>query len=91
MNFLGIGFIELVIVLVVALLILGPNKMVEAARTLGKYMRELQRANAELPRLLSLDEDLPKKPTVQRQQISQEADSQGTPTDGKEHEPGSEV
>ena len=60
MNFFGIGTLELVFILVVALLALGPNKMVEVARTLGKYVKQLQRASHEMPRLLSLDEELPK-------------------------------
>ena len=60
MNFFGVGMLELVFILVVALLALGPNKMVEVARTLGKYVKELQRATYEMPKLLSLDEELPK-------------------------------
>ena len=57
MNFFGIGPLELIFVLVLALLVLGPNRMVDAARTLGKYVRELQRATSELPRLISLDDE----------------------------------
>ena len=73
MNFFGIGAVELVFVLVVALLILGPNKMVETARTLGKYVRELQRAASELPKLLNLDEEPPKAELPPRQTISDES------------------
>ena len=91
MNFFGIGFFELVMVLVVALLVLGPNRMMEAARTLGKYMRELQRASAELPRLLSLDEEPPKAPPVQRQQIPEEANSQDQLPEDQEQKPRSEA
>jgi sec-independent protein translocase protein TatB len=68
MNFFGIGFTELILVLVIALLVLGPNKMLEVARTMGKYARDLQRATSELPRLLSLDEDS-KRPTPDRRQV----------------------
>ncbi|MBI4200115.1 MAG: twin-arginine translocase TatA/TatE family subunit [Chloroflexi bacterium] len=56
MNLFGMGPLELVFVLVVALLVLGPNRMVEAARTLGRQVRTLQRAASEIPRLLSLEE-----------------------------------
>ena len=69
MNFMGMGVLELGAILVVALLVLGPNRMVEVARTIGKYMRELQRATAELPRLFSLDDVQPKTPPPQRQQL----------------------
>ena len=57
MNFFGIGPLELIFVIVLALLVLGPNRMVDVARTLGKYVREFQRATSELPRLLSLDDE----------------------------------
>ena len=57
MNFFGIGPLELIFVLVLALLVLGPNRMVDAARTLGKYVREFQRATSEIPRLISLDDE----------------------------------
>ena len=84
MNFMGMGVLELVAILVVALLVLGPNRMVEVARTIGKYMRELQRATAELPRLFSLDDVQPKTPPPQRQQLPNQAYSQ--PQDPAEEE-----
>ena len=43
MNLFGIGNLELIAILVVALMILGPGKMVETARTLGKFWAEAQR------------------------------------------------
>jgi len=76
MNIFGMGLVELVFVLVVALLVLGPNKMVETARTLGKYARELQRATAEMPRLFTLEDEQPKTPPPQRQQLPEEASSE---------------
>ncbi len=36
MNFLGVGPAELVIILVIALVVLGPERMAEAGRTLGR-------------------------------------------------------
>ncbi len=44
----GIGMTELLIVLVVALLVLGPRKLPEMARTLGRGMAEFRRASDEL-------------------------------------------
>ena len=69
MNVFGIGVTELLFVLVVALIVLGPDRMTQTARTLGKYMRELQRATAEIPRLISLDEEPKSSPPPQRQQL----------------------
>ena len=43
MDLFGIGPIELVFVLLVATLVLGPARMVDLARNLGTYWREAQR------------------------------------------------
>jgi len=80
MNFFGIGTVEMVFVLVVALLVLGPNKMVETARTLGKYVRGLQHAASDLPKLLSLDEEPPKAELPPRQSISTESTGSDEPS-----------
>jgi sec-independent protein translocase protein TatB len=39
MEILGIGPMELVFILIIALIILGPKDMAKAGRTLGKFMR----------------------------------------------------
>ena len=57
MNFFGIGPLELIFVIMLALLVLGPNRMVDVAQTLGKYIREFQRVTSEIPRLISLDDE----------------------------------
>jgi Tat protein translocase TatB subunit len=44
----GIGFPELVVILVVALIVLGPERLPEVARTLGKGLAELRRATSGL-------------------------------------------
>ena len=44
----GIGWTEMVIIGVIALLVLGPEKLPDAARTLGKWVRELRAASAGL-------------------------------------------
>ena len=46
MNFFGIGGGEVVLVLVVALIIWGPKRLPEIARTLGKTMNMLKKSNA---------------------------------------------
>jgi sec-independent protein translocase protein TatA len=38
----GIGFPELVVILVIALIVLGPKKLPEAGRAMGKGMREFK-------------------------------------------------
>lgn len=52
MNFLGMGSLEVFIILLVAFVVVGPQRMVEVARMLGKLMRDLRRMSAELPELI---------------------------------------
>ncbi len=41
MDILGIGPLELLFVLLIALIVLGPKDMVKAGRTLGRFMRSI--------------------------------------------------
>lgn len=41
MEILGIGPLELLFILIIALIVLGPNDMVKAGRTLGRLMRKV--------------------------------------------------
>jgi hypothetical protein len=41
MDFLGVGPLELLFILLIALIVLGPNDMVKTGRTLGKWLRKL--------------------------------------------------
>ncbi len=45
---LNIGLPELILILVVALLVFGPNRLPELARSLGKGLAEFRRASADL-------------------------------------------
>lgn len=45
MNILGIGPLEIVFVLIIGILILGPEGMIEAGRKLGKFMRSIIRSS----------------------------------------------
>jgi Tat protein translocase TatB subunit len=61
----GIGMTELMVVLVVALLVLGPKRLPEIARSLGRGMAEFRRASNELRSSLSAsleDERAPQPP-----------------------------
>lgn len=48
MDFFGIGFGEVLVILVVALIIWGPGRIVEVGRTLGKIVRVLKKASFDL-------------------------------------------
>lgn len=56
MNFFGIGTLELVVILAVAFVALGPGKTVEVARTIGKMTREARRTFADIMDAASLEE-----------------------------------
>jgi Tat protein translocase TatB subunit len=44
----GIGMPELIVILVVALVVLGPKRLPEMARTLGKAMAEFRRQTSDI-------------------------------------------
>ena len=44
----GLGFGEIVVIAILALLLLGEKRLPEAAKTLGKGLREIRRATDEL-------------------------------------------
>ena len=67
MSFLGMGPFEIIIILLVAFIFLGPERMADAARTLGKWTSELRRATAgvraEMDDLIADDPTHPAPPT----------------------------
>jgi sec-independent protein translocase protein TatB len=46
MEILGIGFSELVFILLIAIIILGPKDMQRAGRTLGRWLNQLVRSDS---------------------------------------------
>lgn len=70
MSFLGMGPFEIIIILLVAFIFLGPERMADAARTLGKWTSELRRATAgvraEMDDLITDDPTQPAQPTTTR-------------------------
>ena len=52
---MGIGPPELLVVMVIALLILGPQRLARTARTVGKMVRQMKEMGGEFTRAL-LDE-----------------------------------
>ena len=61
----GIGMPELIVILVVALVVLGPKRLPEVARTLGKAIAEFRRQTSEIVeefQTQALREDEPERP-----------------------------
>ena len=55
----NIGAPELIVILVIALLILGPGKLPEVGASLGKSIREFRKASADVKEATSLDAPTP--------------------------------
>jgi Tat protein translocase TatB subunit len=59
----GIGAEELVVIFIIALFVVGPERLPSLARDLGKAVRELRRASDELTeQFLRADEPQPQSP-----------------------------
>ncbi len=54
----GIGMPELIIILIVALLVIGPKKLPDLAKSLGKGFAEFRRASDDLKEQLDLEADM---------------------------------
>ena len=53
----GMGLPELIIIMVIALIVIGPSKLPDLAKALGKGMAEFKKATQEIKEGLELDED----------------------------------
>ncbi len=55
MNLFGVGGFELIVVLVIGFLALGPGRSIDAARTVGKTWRDLRDTFNEIITAVNLD------------------------------------
>jgi sec-independent protein translocase protein TatA len=72
----GLGMQELIIILVIALLVFGANKLPEIGRGLGRGIREFRKASSELTDAQEETEEPSKPPAV----------TQAEPAAGEEEE-----
>jgi sec-independent protein translocase protein TatA len=61
----SIGFGEILMILVLALIIFGPKRLPEMGRTIGRSLKEFRRAATDLRSELELDLDEPPKTSVE--------------------------
>ncbi len=75
MNFLGMGPMELMMILVLALIVFGPGKLPEIAGQVGKVVRDFRRTTSELSsefnRTLSLEVEERKTRTQTNQTVAE--------------------
>jgi Tat protein translocase TatB subunit len=75
----GIGTGEILVILVIALLVLGPKELPKVARTIGKAIRELQRTKDEIRQSIDRefeDSGEDSKPTEQKVEDSKDVKQQ---------------
>jgi Tat protein translocase TatB subunit len=53
----GIGMPELILIAVVALIVLGPKKLPDLAKSMGRAVREFRKATSELKETLQVDSE----------------------------------
>lgn len=58
MSILGMGPLEILVVALIAFIVLGPDRMVDAARFLGRMVGEGRRLASEMPRVVVEDDDI---------------------------------
>lgn len=57
MNFMGMGIVEVGVVLVIGFLVLGPTRSIDTARSAGKLIGELRRSFNEVMEAVNLERD----------------------------------
>jgi TatA/E family protein of Tat protein translocase len=62
----GIGLPELIIIMIIALIFIGPSKLPDLARALGKGMAEFRKATQDIKESLDLDEEFREVEEVKR-------------------------
>ena len=55
---IGTGPLEIVVVALIAFIVLGPERMIDAARFLGRMVGEGRRLASEMPRVVMEDDDI---------------------------------
>jgi len=68
MDFFGVGLGEVLLILVLALVIWGPKRLPEIARTMGKTMRTLRKATSDLTAQITREIDIEESESRERKQ-----------------------
>ena len=88
MDFFGVGPLEIILILVVALMIWGPGKLPEIARKVGKTVRALKKVSSDFTTTLTREIEKkddnqpasrpPESPGAKTQEPSSDADEART-------------
>ena len=82
MDFFGIGTGEVLLVLLVALIVFGPGRIVEIGRTLGKWMNTLKKASFDLTSQVTreLESEEKSSPSKSKEETDSPVKKQGNKT-----------
>lgn len=82
----GIGSTELLVILVVALIVLGPKSLATVSRSLGKAMGEFRRVSTDFQRTLNVEaaEAEEREKAEARRQAAREDAEKASPKDSSE-------
>lgn len=80
----GLGFGELVLILLIALIFIGPKKLPELAKGLGKGIREFQDAAKGFSDQMQKDIETPKSETTHTPQIADATQQPESKTTGSQ-------
>jgi sec-independent protein translocase protein TatB len=58
MFMFGIGMPEMILILAIALIVIGPKKLPDLAKSLGRAMNEFKKATREIKESMDIDGDL---------------------------------
>lgn len=61
MDFFGMGMGEILLILVIALIIWGPGRLPDIARTLGRTVRALRKATSDISTVVTKELDMEEK------------------------------
>lgn len=85
----GIGTTEIVVILIVALLVIGPAKLPELARTLGKGLAEFRRMSSDVKKTVDLESKLSE--SEEKNKGGESYESKGKPSFGESGEDNGET
>ena len=88
MDFLGIGPVEFILVLLVAFIFLGPTGITQVARSIGRFIREVRYITAYIPNALALDEPLDQPAPIDKDKQSTVDTNLDQDTDAKDQNAG---
>ncbi len=72
----NIGMPELLLILAIALIILGPKKLPDIARALGRSLGEFRRASDEIKETIEADLDSEKDDSEKQEKTKEEGDKE---------------